>query len=265
MLIAQLSDLHLRREGDPAYVGIDTPACARAAVAAIAALDPAPDCVLLTGDLTDGSHDEEFALLRDLLRPLRMPCYLITGNHDEAGSLRRTFADHRYLGDSGPLNWVIDTHPLRLIAIDTVVPRASHGSLPTDTLVWLDRQLAASARPTIIVMHHPPFATGLAGMDAIGVRQGANELEAIVRRHPQIERLLCGHLHRTIFRRFGGSVVSVCPSTAHQITLDLQPDAAESYVLEPPGYQLHLWRDGEGLVTHHAVIGDYAGPFPFDD
>ena len=41
------------------------------------------------------------------------------------------------------------------------------------------KNLAEDDRPTIIAMHHPPFATGIAHMDAVGL-EGA-ELERLVR------------------------------------------------------------------------------------
>jgi Icc protein len=69
-------------------------------------------------------------------------------------------------------------------------------------------------------MHHPPFATGITHMDNFGLDNAA-ELAEIVVRHPQVERILCGHLHRTIDRRFAGTVAGTAPSTAHQIRLNL--------------------------------------------
>ena len=27
--------------------------------------------------------------------------------------------------------------------------------------------------------------------------------------------------------------------------------------MEPPGYALHLWRDGLGLVTHTVTVGEF--------
>ena len=98
-------------------------------------------------------------------------------------------------------------------------------------------------------------------MDLIGLA-GADELARVIARHPQVERLLCGHLHRSIHARFGGTVASVCPSPAHQIALDLTPGARDDFVLEPPGYQLHQW-DGMRLVTHTAVLGDWGPRHPF--
>ena len=58
-----------------------------------------------------------------------------------------------------------------------------------------------------------------------------------------------------------GTVAGTAPSTAHQIVLDLRPEARLSFAFEPPGYQLHYWREGTGLVTHTAAIGDWPGPY----
>jgi hypothetical protein len=77
-----------------------------------------------------------------------------------------------------------------------------------------------------------------------------------------VARVIAGHLHRPIVCQFGGTVASVCPSPAHLVALDLSPDAPDNFVMEPPGFQLHMQTDG-GLVTHTAYIGDFAGPYPF--
>ena len=135
---------------------------------------------------------------------------------------------------------------------------------PCDLISFMNVVSRNLRTPTVILMHHPPFVTGIGHMDNIGFAK-AGELEGIVRRHPQIERILCGHLHRPIHVRFGGTVASTCPSPAHQVVLDLDPDAPSRFLMEPPSYQLHLWRDGTGLVSHTALIGDFAGPYPFHD
>ena len=110
-------------------------------------------------------------------------------------------------------------------------------------------------------MHHPPFATGIVSMDQMGLRT-AYPLEPIFRRHANVERILCGHLHRTILTRFGGTVALTCPSPAHQVALDLLPDHPPMFVMEPPGYMLHRWSDEE-CVTHGVAVGPYDGPYPF--
>jgi hypothetical protein len=98
-------------------------------------------------------------------------------------------------------------------------------------------------------------------MDNFGLDNAAG-LAEIVARHPQVERILCGHLHRTIDRRFAGTVAGTAPSTAHQIRLNLVADARISFIFEPPGYQLHLWQQDSGLVTHTTVLDEWPGPAP---
>ncbi|HMA31658.1 MAG TPA: phosphodiesterase, partial [Casimicrobiaceae bacterium] len=163
----------------------------------------------------------------------------------------------------GFIQYAIDAGPLRLLALDTVIPGQSGGELCAKRLAWLDARLSeAPGKPTVILMHHPPFATGIGHMDRIGFAN-PQDLEAIVRRYSNIERILCGHLHRPIQVRFGGTLASTCPGPAHQVALDLDPEAPSQFMLEPPAYQLHLWDPRAGLVSHTAYVGEFAGPYPF--
>ncbi len=265
MIIAQITDLHVRPRGRVAYGIVDTNAMLAATVSAIAALPRCPDVVIATGDLTDCGLAEEYEVLRETLRPLSMPVYLIPGNHDRRAEMRTAFAADGYLptGD-GFLHYVVEGHPVRLIGLDTVVPGYGHGGMCAERLAWLDARLAEEPeRPTLVFMHHPPFRTGLLDMDNINCRNG-EAMADILRRHDNIERVVCGHHHRPITTRWGGTIGSVAPSTAHQVTLDLVPHGnPATFTMEPPGYQLHVWTPDAGLVTHTACVGAFPGPFPF--
>ena len=267
MLLCQISDLHIKAERKLAYGRVDTAGMLERCVAAILRLTPAPDAVLITGDLVDRGSDAEYELLAQLIAPLstqgHLPVYLIAGNHDERDALRRNFPEHTYLRQWAPfVQYAIDAHALRIVALDTVIPGQGGGLVCAERLDWLDRTLSqAPEQATVILMHHPPFVTGIGHMDRVGL-DNSDALEAVVRRHPQVERVLCGHLHRSIQARFGGTVASTCPSTAHQVALDLGQPSPDNFVMEPPGYQLHFW-NGKQLVTHTAVLGDFAGPYPF--
>lgn len=263
-LLAQVSDLHVRAHGELSYRVVDTGAMLRACVEHIAKLDPQPDAIVLTGDLTDGGLPEEYAALRELLAPLRMPLYLIPGNHDSHGALRAAFPDHAYLRQSPRFaQYVIEDHALRIVAADTVIPGETGGELCEERLAWLDRALAqAPDRPTVVIMHHPPFTTFIEQMDRHGLRDPRG-LEAVIRRHPQVEALLCGHVHRPIETRFAGTVARIAPSCAHQVALDVRSGAPLKLVMEPPGYRLHAYTPDTGLVSHTAYVGKYAGPYLF--
>jgi 3',5'-cyclic-AMP phosphodiesterase len=263
-LLCQISDLHIRVPGKLSYRVVDCAAMLARCVEEIAHLPQRPDAMVITGDLVDFGRAEEYAHLRKLLAPLSMPYYLIPGNHDERGALRAAFPDHAYLRQWPPyIQYAIDDWPLRIVALDTVIPGEGGGRLDDERLAWLDRVLAEKrAKPTVVIMHHPPFTTLIGHMDKVGL-QGSDALAEVIARHPQVERVLCGHLHRPIQFRFAGTLASTSPSPAHQVALDLAPDAASRFKMEPPGFQLHAWREGLGVVSHTAFIGDFAGPYPF--
>ena len=263
MLIAQITDPHIKRPGQLAYRRVDTGAMLGRCVAALCRLDPQPDLIVITGDLVDLGRPEEYAWLATLLQPLRAPLVVVPGNHDDREALRAAFAGDGYLPASGFLHFAIDhRYPLRIVGLDTVIPGQGGGELCAQRLDWLEATLAREpGRPTLLLMHHPPFLTGIGHMDAIGL-SGRQAFEEIVARHPQIELIVCGHLHRHIQTTVGGRRVLTCPSPAHQVALDLRDGAPSRFFMEPPGYMLHRWNDGR-MVSHAAAIGDYDGPFPF--
>jgi 3',5'-cyclic-AMP phosphodiesterase len=266
MLLAQISDLHIKRPGALAYRRVDTAAALARCVARLNALAPRPDAVVITGDLVDQGSAEEYRHLRTLLAPLEIPFYLLVGNHDERGALRRTFPEQTWLQTGGEfVQYAVDIGPLRLIALDSLVPGQSAGALCAARLAWLEAELeTARALPVIIAVHHPPFVSGIGHMDQQRLDPASAErLAAILMRHRNVERVICGHVHRPMFARFGGTVASAVPAPAHQVALDLRDNAPSAFRLEPPAFALHRYDPATGLVTHHAYIDEGQGPYPF--
>lgn len=268
MLIAQISDLHIKSNGKPAYGRVDTAAYLRRCIAQLGALDPRPDAVLITGDLVDFGDADEYRFLRGLLDALPMPYYLCIGNHDGRDALREVFSDHEYLKQHPRfVQYAVELGALRVVVLDTQDPPHGGGRLCDERLAWLEATLAdAPPKPTLLAMHHPPFACGIEHMDVQNLAApDAAKLAAIVARHPEIERVLCGHVHRAIQQRFAGTLASICPSPAHQVALDLRKNGPSRFVMEPPAFQLHRYTPEDGLVTHTAYIGDFGGTYPFFD
>lgn len=272
--LAQITDMHIREPGQLAYGRLDTAPYLRAAVQALAALRQRPHALVLTGDLVDKGSAAEYAHLADLLAPvqaLSVPVYLMPGNHDDRDQLRRSFPEHRYLGAGEFLQYVVEIGAnaengggLCLVALDTVQQGDSAGHLCAKRLQWLRSTLAGLRdRAVVLAMHHPPFETLIGHMDEIGLVEGAGELAEILAAHRNVERVICGHLHRSIFAAFGGTVACTAPSPAHQVCLDLAPDAAQAWTLEPPGFHVHAWSGPGCLVTHEAAIGSFDGPHAF--
>jgi 3',5'-cyclic-AMP phosphodiesterase len=266
MLLAQISDLHIKRPGALAYRRVDTGAALARCVAALNALEPRPDFVIMTGDLVDQGDPEQYAHLKALLAPLEIPYYLLVGNHDDRTALRDAFGERAELRTGGEfVHYAADLGPLRLIALDSIVPGQSAGHLCEARLAWLAGQLdEAQGKPVIVALHHPPFECGIGHMDALRLEpKAAQQLAALISRHPNVERVICGHVHRPMFVRFGGTIASAVPAPAHQVALDLRTDAPSAFRLEPPAFALHRYDAASGLVTHHAYVDAAEGPYPF--
>jgi 3',5'-cyclic-AMP phosphodiesterase len=265
MLICQLTDLHVRPVGQPANRVVETNVFTERALRAVARLTPRPDVVVITGDLTECGLDEEYANLSHLLRKfLPMPVFVIPGNHDRRGDMRDRLKHlPGVTTDPHYVQYTVDDYPVRLVMLDTLVPAAGHGELRPEQLEFLDRSLAAKPdKPTIVAMHHPPFACGIAHMDRINLRNAA-AFAAIIARHRQVERIICGHHHRPIVARVGFTVASICPSVAHQVEMTLDPHDRGAFIFEPPAFQLHRWTDADGVVSHTVYVDDFPGPYPF--
>jgi Icc protein len=264
--IAQISDLHIKAPGSLAYGQVDTAKALEHCVRVLNEFDPAPDFVVISGDLADTPTSEEYQHLELLLAPLKLPFASVPGNHDSREPMRAAFPSGPYAFASGPLNQKIEVNGLDLLLLDSSVHGKPHGELEEATLQWLDAALAASrARPALLFLHHPPFKTGIWHMDRQNLLN-AGELELIVRRHPHVQLLATGHVHRAALTMFAGVPTTICPAPNHAVDLDLAELREPSFKIEPPAFHLHSWFPGEGfgtIVTHQIPIGSFGGPHPF--
>ncbi len=263
MILAHISDSHIEAPGVLTYGTFDAAASLRRVVAALNACDPQPDAVLHTGDIVHHGEAAQYPPAREILAGLKAPLYAIPGNHDSREGFAEAFADQPWLPKDGPfLHYTVEDFPVRLVCLDTVVPGQPWGTLCAERLAWLESQLAAQPmRPTIVACHHPPFATGLTGSTKVGLDQGGAEFAAILGRHAQVQRVLCGHSHRPMLGVFGGRPVWVAPATCYQFEAGFSAENTLALTQEPPGYGLHLWLEdpvaGPGLVSHYVPVGDF--------
>lgn len=256
VLIAQITDCHIVEAGSLVADRIDSATALRQVVVQIESLATPPDLVVATGDLVNDGRPAQYDRFEQIVGGLSAPLITVPGNHDDRAQLRSRFPALPPGGPDDPIDHVLDLDVLRLVFLDTSVPGATGGAVSPDQITWLDGVLdEAPDRPTIVFQHHPPFATGIGFMDQDAFR-GAAEYAAVLARHPQVELVSCGHIHRSTVHRFARTVACTWPATC--VTIDLVlGDQPVSYTDEPVGFALHLWQPADGLRSHLVAAGNH--------
>ena len=260
MLIAQITDIHL------GFVRFNPDEFNRqrldATLAALTAMSPRPDLLLVTGDIAnDGDDAQSYHRYRDAIAGMPIPSFPLMGNHDSRGPFLELFPETE--SENGFIQYAIEDWPLRILVLDTLEVGRHGGGFCETRAAWLRQRLdEAPERPTLIALHHPPIATGIDWLTEDPDAEWVARLHRTVNGRSNIVAMISGHVHRPIVTGWGGTTLIVCSSTAPQLALDLSPIDAEvpddraMIVAEPPGYALHLW-DGRQLTTHFDTAQDH--------
>ncbi len=118
MLLAHLSDPHLTTgplAGGPA-------AGLHAALGRLLRLPTRPDAAVITGDLTDHGHPDEYHQLTELLTEIPLPVYLAAGNHHNRGALLDAFAGTAQLAGGDQAHYAADLPGATLVVLDGPSP-----------------------------------------------------------------------------------------------------------------------------------------------
>lgn len=243
--IAHLSDSHITTGA----LGAGPAAGLQLALARVMSLDPRPDCVVVTGDLTDHGRPDEYAALREIIGDFPLPLHLMTGNHDCRQPMLNAFG--------GEARYAVEYPDFTIVALDSLVEGSPAGRLGAEQLSWLDDVLRRRPDvPALLGLHHPPMPVGIRFLDEMRLLDG-DELGKVVAEHDNVARVMAGHVHRPITAAFAGSVLTVAPSLWRQTGLVLNSSAPPGYLAEPTGFLLHMI-DGDDCVTHLVQVSHAA-------
>ncbi|MDP9839797.1 3',5'-cyclic AMP phosphodiesterase CpdA [Neorhizobium huautlense] len=259
MLIAHISDFHLfANEPETPPVRLDIERVARRIVDDLANFSPTLDAVAFTGDVADGGSTADYDMLKDVLAPLKVPVLIVPGNHDRRANLRAAFADRLPFETGSFLNYETQIDGLRVLALDTLVEGEVAGALAPESIEWLTGKLDRRTKePTLILLHHPPFPSGIKPLDGNALIAGREEIATLVRNYGGSLILLAGHIHRPYQAIWNGAYCAVGGSPAFQVSLDLAATVHEPGCITEP-YSYFVYRievDGTMAVhTRHIPI-----------
>ena len=257
--LVHLSDTHLLADGALQFGAIDTTARLCTALERLTRLDPAPDAIVVTGDLADKGEPGAYRQLRDLLDPLAADLgaqiVWVMGNHDERPAYAAGLFDREATTDE-PQDAVHDIGGLRVISLDTTVPGYHHGELREAQLAWLAEVLSTPAEHgTILALHHPPIPVPLVPAAAIIELLDQDRLAAVLA-GTDVVSILGGHFHFSSHSTFAGIPVSVAAATCY--LEDPAPDARFTSAVD--AHQsvnvVHVYADR----VVHSIVPVAAGP-----
>ena len=249
MKLLQVTDTHVGGPGHTAF-GIDPRTRLEACVADINAHHADAALCMVTGDLVNEGSVEEYANIAPVLRTLKMPFRVLTGNHDERQAMRRFFPDVP-VDAHGFYQSTFEVPGGKVLLLDTLHPGHPSGVMCAQRLEWLSAQLAAAGDAVYIAMHHPPMALGIEYLDGMALSNPEDFWAILAPHRERIRLIVFGHVHRPVSGMYRGVAFAGCPSTAHQVALELGPQAEShlSYNREPPCYAI-LDISAEGCIVH---------------
>ena len=216
-LFVHITDLHISHPdaNDPKDKGENRVALRRV-VDIINAMEPQPNFVVASGDLSNMGDEASYALVRDILAPLKSHVVLALGNHDLRKGFRAVFGGN---GDYGPYFHDTVQGDLHVITLDTSVPGRVAGTLCDLQFAYLSEALNRHTElQKLIIMHHPPR------VDDTGLPWGTIDLASTKRlaktlKGHQIAGILSGHIHINQMHQWHG--IPICINSGLDSTIDL--------------------------------------------
>jgi len=206
----QISDSHIgfNRAANP-----DVSATLRAAVEQINGLDPQPDLVIHTGDLTQLAKAAEFDTMEQILRELRQKqVFYVPGEHDLVGDDGRQYLARFGKGSQGRGWYSFDHKGVHFAALNNSAQVDGLGRIGREQLDWLKQDLSGvtASTPVIVFAHIPMWAVypewGWATQDS------AEALD-MLKRFGSVTALN-GHIHQVMQKVEGHVAFHTAMSTA---------------------------------------------------
>lgn len=246
-LLIQITDTHILPPGALLYDSIDSALHLRQTVQKINRMRPSPDAVLFTGDLVEKADKACYSHFIKLIAPLKMPVYVIPGNHDDPQLMSNLFADTAYFPVfEGTYQYAVENLPFRILALNSHADGTELPEFNEKKLDWLKDQLDRSEKPVLIAMHHPPMTTGIELID-MGGCEWYRGIKSVLAESSKVKLVICGHCHIDLCGRIGQVPVYMAPANSHQLIATRGLNEAPATINRAGTPTLHHFIDGEFL------------------
>lgn len=239
-----LTDIHISHPGaEDQQRRADTVAHLRTAVEAVNRLDPAPEFVLLTGDLVNHGDEPSYRLAQELLAPLKSPLLIGLGNHDDRSTFHSVFSGH---DRAEPVVHEAVHGGLHVITLDSLVPGRVGGALPAEQVDFLGAALGRHPElPKIVSIHHPPRLSHRA-LPWASLDGDSTEALSTAICGSTVAAIFSGHIHLNRVSLWRGTPLIVSNGLNTSVDVLAEPDMA---IVEGAGFAICDWNAAEGLTA----------------
>ncbi|MBC7614571.1 MAG: PQQ-binding-like beta-propeller repeat protein [Pedobacter sp.] len=140
------------------------------------------DFVVITGDITEMGTNEELKLAKSIFALLKIPYYIMPGNHDTGWSESGGVS---FIKEFGYDKFTFDHKGYRFIACASgPYVRMSDGHIPRDATVWLDEVLKKTPKDmSIVFLNHYPIDNSLDNWYEVTDRLKTHNIQYIINGH----------------------------------------------------------------------------------
>ncbi|MCH2158845.1 MAG: 3',5'-cyclic-AMP phosphodiesterase [Oleiphilaceae bacterium] len=234
--VLHITDCHLNADRSRDLLGINTFDSLNAVLNDIKADGQQPDCILVTGDISQDGSVEAYQTMKEMLSDFTCPIRWFAGNHDARSNMSSV------IGEGEELQKTLVVGDWEIILLDSLSPGNVHGELSDSELNVLETSLASSsANNTMVCLHHHPIPIGAKWLDNIGLHRPEAFLDAVSKDH-SVKAVLWGHIHQEFDQSIDGKRWLASPSTCIQFKPQSEDFALDKLA---PGYRwLTLHSDG---------------------
>ncbi len=231
--ILQITDTHLFAKPTERLLGINTYQSLSMVVKdALITPDPAPDMILLTGDLAQDESQQAYQNLVKLMAPFNMPVAWLPGNHDAPNIMPTVLNQQHFISDK-----VIPMGEWLMILLDSHWHGNVPGLLSNIELEFLENTINQQSHAHILVtLHHQVIPVGSHWLDKLKLSNDNAFLKILDKHQSRVRAVLSGHVHQENEQLHNNILFMTTPSSCFQFSPN-----SPTYTIgleESPGYRI---------------------------
>ncbi|HLI46346.1 MAG TPA: metallophosphoesterase, partial [Geobacterales bacterium] len=179
--IAHISDTHISDFGQFVNSSFED------GVELLNSLDPKPNIIVHSGDLTDNGVLSEYKLALEKLSEFDQRVVITAGNHDQ-----RNFGNSLFDEFIGRLDYEIKIDDFQFLIINSAEPDRDEGRIGRRRMEWISNTLAKD-KIKILVFHHHLIPVPYSGREVNVLEDAGDILDMAIRN--KVHLVLMGHRH----------------------------------------------------------------------